>query len=125
MKRIVIVDDQPGFCSLWKNFFKENFGSRAAVETYTDPIRALGFIDDSISLLMLDLEMPSMDGRKLLDHAVAKGVNPLRIVIVSGRDADDLHRLFPQGSCLAVVNKEDPHQQRAFRMIVDSIMKKE
>ena len=125
MKRIVIVDDQPAFCFLWKDFFERKYGSKAAVEIYTDPLRALRFIDESISLLMLDLEMPLMDGKKLLKHAVARGVNPLRIVIVSGRDADDLHRLFPQGSCLAVVNKKESQQQKAFRMIVDSIMKKE
>jgi len=124
VKRIVIVDDQPAFCSLWRSYFKETYGEEAAVETYVDALRALPRIDPSISLLMLDLEMPSLDGRKLLDLAVRKGVDPHRIVIVSGRDAEDLHRLFPRGSCLAVINKEEPAQQEAFRMIVASVMKR-
>ena len=38
--------------------------------------------------------------------------------------AERLHALFPKGSCLAVINKEEPAQQAAFLMILDSLMKK-
>jgi hypothetical protein len=37
---------------------------------------------------------------------------------------EDLHQLFPDGSCLAVINKTEPNQQNAFLMILDSIVKR-
>jgi hypothetical protein len=46
------------------------------------------------------------------------------MVILSSRDADELHVLFPEGSCLAVINKHEPNQQNAFLMILDSIVKR-
>ncbi len=124
MKRIVIVDDHSAFCSHWKEFLESRYPGLTAVETYTDPLSALRALRPDIHLLMLDLEMPLMDGRKLLEHAAALGVDRRRVVIASGRDADDLHRLFPHGRCLAVINKREPAQQAAFLMILDSVMRK-
>ena len=37
--------------------------------------------------------------------------------------AEDLHEIFPMGACLAVINKEDPPQQEAFLMIVESLLR--
>ena len=73
-------------------------------------------------LLLVDLEMPVLDGRSVARFAKERGVSEKRIVIVSGHDADELHRLFPQGACLAVINKTEAQQQSAFLMILDSIV---
>ncbi len=124
MKRILIVDDHSAFCDHWRAFLEARYPGIAAVETFTDPIAALREIRTDIALLMLDLEMPSMDGKKVLEFAVAKGVERRRVVITSGRDADHLHEVFPAGDCLAVINKEEPAQQAAFLMILDSLMRK-
>lgn len=123
-KRIVIVDDQLSFCVRWRAFFEGRFPGRVAVETYTDPVASLAHLGPGIALLMLDLEMPGMDGSKVLTFAVEKGVDPRRVVITSARDADHLHRLFPKGRCLAVINKDEPQQQAAFLLILESIMRK-
>lgn len=123
-KRIVIVDDQLSFCTRWRAFFEGRFYGRVAVETYTDPVASLAHLGPGIALLMLDLEMPGMDGSKVLAFAVKRGVDPRRIVITSARDADYLHRLFPKGRCLAVINKDEPQQQAAFLLILESIMRK-
>jgi CheY-like chemotaxis protein len=124
VKRIVIVDDDALFLDHWKAFLGERYAGLASVETYADPLQALGVIRDDIGLLMLDLQMPNLDGKKLLQYAVQKGVNRRRIVIASARDADHLHEIFPPGECLAVINKEEPAQQAAFLMILDSVMRK-
>ncbi|MCI4398250.1 MAG: response regulator transcription factor [Acidobacteria bacterium] len=123
-KRVVIVDDSPGFCSMWRRFFEERYDGKVAVESYLDPLKALAEIRPDIGLLVLDLEMPGLDGIKFLEYAAAKGVDRRRVVISSGRDADELHRLFPAGRCLAVINKDDPAQQAAFLMILESVMRK-
>ncbi len=124
MKRILIVDDHAAFCDHWRAFLEARYPGVASVETYTDPIVALREIRTDIALLMLDLEMPGMDGKKVLEFAAAKGVDRRRVVITSGRDADHLHEVFPAGDCLAVINKEEPAQQAAFLMILDSLMRK-
>lgn len=124
MKRIVIVDDDALFLEHWKSFLEERYTGLVSVETCADSLQALKIMRDDIRLLMLDQEMPNLDGKKLLECAVQMGVDRRRIVVASGRDADYLHGLFPPGECLAVINKEEPAQQAAFLMILDSVMRK-
>jgi CheY-like chemotaxis protein len=123
-RRVVVVDDSEAFARMFRRLLLERYGAeRFLLESYGTPLHALAHIDASIDLLLIDLEMPHIDGQKFLDFAVEKGVPRRRIVVTSGRDADILHRLFPSGSCLAVINKIEEKQQEAFRMILDSIMR--
>ena len=122
-KRVVIVDDSESFCRAWREFFECRYGDRVQVETYVDPVAALREVRPDIALLLVDLEMPVLDGRKFLEFAAARGVDRRRAMIVSARDADVLHEIFPMGACLAVINKEDPPQQEAFLMLVESLLR--
>jgi CheY-like chemotaxis protein len=123
-KRIVIVDDSPSYCDLWSNFMIERYAETANVETYSHPYDALPKIDDSIDLLIVDLEMPGMDGKKFVDYARAKGLSPRRIVVTSSHSADELHQRFRIGETIAVINKTEAKQQEAFLMILDSVMRR-
>jgi len=125
MKRIVIVDDSSSYCDLWSNFILERYQDIAAIETYTHPYDALPKIDDTIDLLIVDLEMPGMDGKKFVEYARAKGLSPRRIVVTSSHSADVLHQRFRIGETIAVINKTEPKQQEAFMMIIDSIVRKQ
>jgi len=123
-KRVVIVDDSVSYCDLWSNFILERYADAVNVETYSHPYDALPKIDEHIDLLIVDLEMPGMDGKKFVDYARQKNVSPRRIVITSSHSADELHQRFRIGETIAVINKTDPKQQEAFLMILDSIMRK-
>jgi CheY-like chemotaxis protein len=123
-KRVVIVDDSASYCDLWSNFITERYPDTAAVETYSHPYDALPKIADTIDLLIVDLEMPGMDGKKFVEYARAKGLSPRRIVVTSSHSADVLHQRFRIGETIAVINKTEPKQQEAFLMILDSIMRK-
>lgn len=123
-KRVVIVDDSVAFCDLWANILEERYGAAARVETYRHPYDALPVIDSSIDLLLVDLEMPGMDGKKFVGYACEKGVPPRRIIVTSSHSADELHERFRIGETMAVINKTEARQQEAFLMILDSIMKK-
>ena len=123
-KRVIIVDDSPAFCDLWSNFITERYGNAAQVESYSHPYDALPKIDAAIDLLIVDLEMPGMDGKKFVEYARQKGVSPRRIVITSSHSADELHERFPIGEAIAVINKTDSRQQEAFLMILDSVMRR-
>lgn len=123
-KRVVIVDDSPAFCELWANILEERYSDAATVETYSHPYEALSHIDDSIDLLIVDLEMPGMDGQKFVAYAREKGLSSRRIIITSSLDASLLHERFRIGETIAVINKTEPKQQEAFLMILDSILRK-
>jgi CheY-like chemotaxis protein len=124
MKRIVIVDDSPSYCDLWSNFIGERYAENVKVETYSHPYDALPKIDASIDLLIVDLEMPGMDGKKFVDYARQKGLSPRRIVVTSSHSADELHQRFRIGETIAVIQKTEAKQQEAFLMILDSVMRR-
>jgi CheY-like chemotaxis protein len=123
-KRVVIVDDSPAYGDLWSNFILERYPDRVNVEAYSHPYDALPKIDDTIDLLIVDLEMPGMDGKKFVDYARAKGVPAKRIVVTSSHSADELHERFRIGETIAVINKTEARQQEAFLMILDSVMRR-
>ena len=37
-RRVVVVDDSPLQCAIWRRLFETRYGNRAAVETFTDPV---------------------------------------------------------------------------------------
>jgi len=121
-KRVVLVDDSTAYAASWRAIFAERYGDRVAFEAFQDPVAALGRLGPDVDLLLVDLEMPVLDGRSVARLAKERGVSEKRIVIVSGHDADELHRLFPKGACLAVINKTEAQQQSAFLMILDSVV---
>src|SRR5438034_8058776 len=123
-KRVVIVDDSVAYCDLWSNFILERYADVVNVETYSHPYDALPKIDEAIDLLIVDLEMPGMDGKKFVDYARQKGVPERRIVVTSSHSAEELHERFRIGETIAVINKTDSRQQDAFLMILDSVMKR-
>ena len=124
LKRVVIVDDSPSYCDLWAKYMDERYPKTARVETYSHPYEALPKIDASIDLLIVDLEMPGMDGKKFVDYARQKGVSAQHIVVTSSHSAEELHERFRIGETIAVINKTDSRQQDAFLMILDSVMRR-
>jgi len=123
-RRVVVVDDSALQCAVWRRLLEDRYSDRAAVETYTDPIDAVDRLAPDIHLLLLDWEMPEMDGRVVLGRALAAGVNPKRIIVTSSHPANRLHEAFDDSGCLAVIEKAEPEQQAAFMMILDSIMRR-
>jgi CheY-like chemotaxis protein len=74
VKRIVVVDDSETFCNMMVRFFQERYGDRISVESYADPLQALPVLGPDIDLLIVDLEMPTIDG-KFLNYATQKRVD--------------------------------------------------
>jgi len=123
MKKILLIDDDAAFLKLLQEYVEEHYpGLR--ITTCDDPIKCLAEITNGLDLLLVDLEMPGLDGSKVLSYAVSKGMNKNRIVILSARDAEYLHRCFPMGSCLAVLNKFEGQQRTVLDMIFKSLQQK-
>jgi CheY-like chemotaxis protein len=123
MGKILLIDDDAAFLNLLEKYVEEHFPG-LQVLTCNDPLKCLVSITDDLDLLLVDLEMPGLDGSKILSYAVSKGLNKNRIIILSGRDADYLHQRFPMGSCLAVLNKYEGKQRNVLDMIFSSLQQK-
>ena len=123
-RRVLVVDDSRVQCAKWRKVLEERYGDKVKVETYTDPAEAVLAMAPNIHLLLLDWEMPEMDGKEVLAAARDGGVNLKRVIITSGHPADRLHEEFDESGCLAVIEKAEPEQQAAFMMILDSIMRR-
>jgi CheY-like chemotaxis protein len=123
-RRVVVVDDSTVQLAVWRRLLENRYGARAAVETFADPVAAVAELRSDIHLMLLDWEMPVLNGEAVLEEARARGVNMKRIIITSGHPADELHRVFDRTGCLAVIEKAEPEQQAAFLMILDSIMRR-
>jgi DNA-binding NtrC family response regulator len=124
MGRILLIDDDRGFTNFLSGYICENY-PLLHVEICNNPVSALQHIKaGGFDLLLIDLEMPSLDGLKLLSFATQAGMDKNRIVILSGRDANILHELCPMGSCLAVLNKFEARQKAVLDMIFSSLQKK-
>lgn len=123
MKTILIIDDDRLFLAYLGDYIRERCPNLDVV-TCDDPFQGLAAITSDIDLLLLDLEMPGIDGRKLLGYALSKGLDRSRIIILSGHEADYLHDCIPMGECLAVMNKHETRQKAVLDMIFDSLQQK-
>ena len=123
MKKILLIDDDAAFLKLLKEYVAERYPG-LGIMTCNDPLKCLIAITQDLDLLLVDLEMPGLDGAKVLSYAVSKGLSRNRIIILSGRDAEYLHQRFPMGSCLAVLNKFEGKQRDVLDMIFKSLQEK-
>ena len=120
MRKILIVDDDAPFVEALREKIQALY-PLLDVETCTDPFKALVILKrETVDLLLVDLEMPLLDGTKIVNFAVSLGLDKNRIVILSGRDSDYLHEQFPMGTCLAVLNKYEAKQKAVLDMIFSS-----
>lgn len=123
MRTILLIDDDRAFLASLERYVEEHYPG-LEVRTCNDPVACLASITRELDLLLIDLEMPGLDGSKILSYAVSAGIDKNRIIILSGRDADYLHQRFPMGSCLAVLNKYEGRQKDVLDMIFSSLQKK-
>ncbi len=123
MGKILIIDDDQAFLDFLGGYIRRYYPV-FQVQTSTNPILALKSIGKELDLLIVDLEMPNMDGNKIIKYAIEIGVSKSRIILISSHDAEYLHDHFPMGTCLAVMNKYEAGQKAVLDMILTSLQKK-
>lgn len=124
MKKILLIDDDRLFLEFLTSYVHERY-PKLEILAFDNSLQGLAQINNDLDLLLLDLEMPDLDGSKLLSYAIDKGVDKSRIIILSGRDADYLHECFPMGQCLAVLNKSEARQKVVLDMVFDALQRKD
>lgn len=120
MQKVLIIDDDRIFLKIISDYIKGRYPALDII-VCDDPLKGLVAISNDLDLLLVDFEMPGIDGGKILSYATEKGVCKNRIIILSGRDAGYLHERFPLGKCLAVLNKYEARQKEVLDMIFRSL----
>jgi DNA-binding response OmpR family regulator len=123
MKKILLIDDDRLFLEYLTSYIRDRY-PQLEIMAFENAMQGLAKINSDLDLLLLDLEMPELDGSKLLAYAAEKGIDRSRIIILSGHDADYLHKCFPMGQCLAVLNKHEARQKAVLDMVFDALQKK-
>lgn len=124
MGKILVIDDDLAFTSVLESYIRD-ICPLLTVEICNNPLMALSLINRGDNdLVLIDLEMPALDGMKVYRFATDAGVQKSRIVILSAREPDYLREFFPMGSCLAVLNKFEVRQKEVLGMILKSLQNK-
>jgi CheY-like chemotaxis protein len=124
MGKILLIDDDEAFTKILGAYIEEYY-PLLQVESCNNSLQALALIKKgSWDLLLIDMEMPTMDGFKLFRYATGAGFDKNRIVILSSRETEYLRQFFPLGSCLAVLNKFEVKQKEVLNMIFSSLQRK-
>lgn len=124
MGKVLIIDDDLSFTRLLESYIRE-ICPLLRVEICNNPLTALALLKKGDNdLVLIDLEMPTLDGMKVYRYATETGVQKSRIVILSAREPDYLREFFPMGSCLAVLNKFEMRQKEVLGMILKSLQSK-
>src|SRR5271155_254861 len=124
---VLLVEDSPGDVRLTQEAFREA-STRIHLHVATDGVAAMAFLRNEgvhanaprPDLILLDLNLPKMDGREVLAHikedAGLKTI-PTIILTTSDAEADILKSYQLQANCY--LNK--PVQLEAFDIIVKSV----
>jgi two-component system response regulator YesN len=81
---IVIIDDESVICNGLKKTVEQSKEDWTVIECYTDSQEAMEFCDwDDVDLLLVDINMPSMNGLTLVDTLRERG-HDTQVVFVSG-----------------------------------------
>lgn len=121
---VLLIDDERRFTDFLQEYVSQQFAGICLL-VCNDPLKALPLLQSGAhDLILIDLEMPVLDGGKLLRFALQAGVDRNRIILLSSHDATNLHRLYPSGSCLAVLNKFEHGQREVLAMVFESLCAK-
>ena len=123
MRKIVIIDDDQYFLDFLIDYVRKYY-PLLEILSFNDPVKSLPAIKADIDLLLIDLEMPGLDGTKILSYARDKGISKRKIIILSGHEAEYLHQRIPMGQCLAVLNKHEARQKEVLDMVFKALQEK-
>jgi DNA-binding NtrC family response regulator len=97
--QILLVDDDPDMLRLLENIIRRDFSSIVRIQALNDPQDARRCLESElIDILITDLEMPDIDGLKLLHYAKRKNVWTQVLVVTGHSNFDALMDAMEYGA---------------------------
>jgi len=105
---ISVVDDDESICRTTTRLI-ESFGFRAAAFESAEILLRSGQLVDT-SCLIVDVQMPGMDGLQLQSHLAAEGCS-IPIIFITAYDDEESHRQAMQAGAVAILGKPFSDEQ--------------
>jgi CheY-like chemotaxis protein len=124
--KILLVDDEQDFLDLYREMLAQHLSMLPEVRTAASGSRALSMLEaEKYSLLILDLQMPKMDGLQVL--AIARRKYPeLRVVVLTGlRDEQFRTRAYAMGVDQYWIKPETDQEMGLFMESIETLLSSE
>ena len=111
----LVIDDDPEARDLVSRLLEKDGFSVTFAENGQQGLEKL---EEGVSLIILDLSMPVMDGFEFLTHFNALQMdNPPQIIVFSGMDLDDTLRGTLEGMGLEILDKNDSGLEKRLQVL--------
>ena len=124
--KILLLDDDTAFTELYREMLSKHLTSMPEVKTATTGSRALSLLDaEPINMLVVDLNMPKMDGLQVL--SIVRRKHPhVRLVVLTGvRDEQFRTRAYAMGVDQYWIKPESDQEVGLFMESIESLLSRE
>jgi len=124
--KILLLDDDTAFTELYREMLSKHLSSMPEVKTSTTGSRALAMLDaEPFNMLIVDLNMPKMDGLQVL--SIVRRKHPhVRLVVLTGvRDEQFRTRAYAMGVDQYWIKPESDQEVGLFMESIESLLSRE
>jgi CheY-like chemotaxis protein len=124
--KILLLDDDQDFLDLYKEMLANHLSCLPEVRTASSGSRALSLLEsESFTLMIVDLNMPKMDGLQVLSIARRK-YPQLKVVVLTGiRDDQFRTRAYAMGVDQYWIKPESDQEMGLFMESIESLLMRE
>ena len=120
--KILLLDDEPDILELYRELLTQ-LPSQPEIRTAATGARALAMLDaEPYSLLLCDLNMPSMDGLQVLTIVRRKFPQLRTVVMTAVTDPQFRHRAYALGLDLYLEKPNDAQAIKQFQDCIESVL---
>lgn len=126
LPKILLLDDDTAFTELYREMLSKHLSSMPEVKCATTGSRALSMLDaEPFNLLIVDLNMPKMDGLQVL--SIVRRKHPhVRLVVLTGvRDEQFRTRAYAMGVDQYWIKPESDQEVGLFMESIESLLSRE
>ena len=126
LPKILLLDDDQDFLDLYKEMLSKHLSSLPEVRVASSGSRALSLLEsEPFTLLIVDLQMPKMDGLQVLSIARRK-FPQLRLVVLTGiREEEFRTRSYAMGVDQYWIKPETDQEMGLFMESIESLLSRE
>jgi len=125
-QKILLLDDDQDFLDLYKEMLSQHLSCLPEVRTASSGSRALSLLEsEGFTLMIVDLNMPKMDGLQVLSIARRK-YPQLKVVVLTGiRDDQFRTRAYAMGVDQYWIKPESDQEMGLFMESIESLLSRE
>ncbi len=120
-KSILVVDDSNIITNFINNIFEDNYNIITAKDG-EEALKKLADTSLNISIMLLDLNMPNVDGYEVLKYMKTNRMERVKVAIVTGNDYDEVSKKIQADGYKVGAIVEKPFNETSLRNAVDKLL---